>query len=410
MSKKINAWLIWNGVYSQQGQCNAQGFKQPVVAGPNRMTITVGRPGRPIPPPTELVADDAISVRLDEVRAWGEAGNEFLLIHTRLKRVVGIKSLLLLIYRSYDPQNPVLSQDTLVYQEVLTAAQIQRLADSDPTSSPDWESIAKPGAAREAKQAQPTQAARKEHAPYKVRVWVSKDANAFAGFDGSTFPQEVYGITVHEQTQSWKKRGGKYLDPKLDDKPDEVDAAEWQRLISKWQRLAQDELGRNLSDLVPSKPSTPTPEQPPNPWKAAKLEQFRIQLLDDSKQPLIYMDYLLEISEWFLEGQTDSAGWIDVWIPADTEQGQLYIGDEEIELHFTDLKPMQSDGSLEDDIGFRTRLQGLGFLATEAQEEDAFMDAVIRFQNRYAPEAALEIDDEQWANLLRTRMREVYQQ
>ncbi len=256
MAKKVDAWLIWNGVYSQQGQCNAQGFKQPTAAEPNRIAIQVGRPGRPIGPPTELVADDAISVRLEEVRAWGEAGNEFLLIHTRLKRVVGIQSLLLLIYRNYDPQNPVLSTDTLVYQEVLTAAQIQRLADSDPTESPNWEQIAQPATVAETKKAQPLQAARQEHTPYKVRVWVSKDADAFARFDGSQFPQEVYGITVHDQTESWKKRGGKYLDPQLDDKPAEVDAAEWQRLIAKWQRLAQDEPGRNLADLTLPKGAT----------------------------------------------------------------------------------------------------------------------------------------------------------
>ncbi len=349
MAKKVDAWLIWNGVYSLQGQCNAQGFKQPAAAKPNRIAVQVGRPGNPAPPPVELVADDAISVRLSEVRTWGEAGNEFLLIHTRLKRVVGIQSLLLLIYRNYDPQNPKLSKDTLVYQEVLTAAQIQRLADSDPTSSPDWERIAQPATAAEAKKAQPNQAAHAEHTPYKVRVWVSKDANAFAGFDGSTLPKEVYGITVHDQTESWKKRGGKYLDPKLDDKPDEVDAAEWQRLIAKWQRLALDEPGRNL----------------------ALLSFVTLVLEDETGKP--YADVRYEVwidGKQYSIGQNYSSaeGLIRAEVPPVKEVELRVWFDEESEPDIYMLK-MDTLDPLDTIAGVQDRLNNLGYDCGDEQGE-----------------------------------------
>ena len=123
-------------------------------------------------------------------------------------------------------------------------------------------------------------------------------------------------------------------------------------------------------------------------------EKFRLQLLDEG-EPRTGLTYKLEIDKLVFDGTTDADGWIDHWIPPESERGRLTLSDEEIyDIELGCLEPVEYER------GVIERLRNLGFLVPDNEEDDPIFLALLAFQQTYELEPTGEIDDETRARLI----------
>jgi hypothetical protein len=202
-AKHVRRWLAWDGSYALDGDANRR----------------TNRSRAPTPvSPGDAVATDGVSVRLERVDAEFDPRRSGVAILVKLKRAWLVRALLLRVYRNESAE--------LVYQEVLSAADIERLPATPP-------SVSASSAAR----------ARREDSPYRVVVWVSKHADAFAAE-----PVEKYEETVHDRSVATDEQAKAKHDVKTEKgvaKTDWVGARA--KLDAKKEKVAKNEVGVNLT-------------------------------------------------------------------------------------------------------------------------------------------------------------------
>lgn len=129
-------------------------------------------------------------------------------------------------------------------------------------------------------------------------------------------------------------------------------------------------------------------------------EKFRLQLLDEDEQPRAGVPYVFEVRGKQHRGTTNSAGWIDEWIPNSEKHATLLVGDEleeEYDIRLGALDPVGVES------GARARLHSLGYLGTEDADHVLYQAALGAFQGDYGVPVTLELDAATTA-----RLREVY--
>ncbi|EKU99382.1 hypothetical protein Lepto7375DRAFT_1409 [Leptolyngbya sp. PCC 7375] len=302
MSKFIYKWLVWDGRYALQGQCNhpednpgnAETDAEKLLP---KLYIPLGRQNSKQPPPSIVVAT-AVSVRLIKIV---ESPDHCMAIKVQLKRLKkadgswNIKSLMLRVYQNYDApsqnksvSNEILPKEKLVYQEILRKEQIEQLPeDSEKTKDTNLPTIANPlliWADKTIDAEQPVQS------PFKIRIWVSTKKNAFGqeGKDLLPFidePDASYTIQVHDQYHpSEQEFSDKF---KLDGRSDT-----WDEFIKRRRDKAKvgkydNKVGRNITELSYRTFMAP----------AAETELVQIALEEAAKTGTPFTEALMEVAK-----------------------------------------------------------------------------------------------------------------
>jgi hypothetical protein len=143
---------------------------------------------KPIP-----VSHEQLTTKVVSVPSAIDPFNEFAGIEIQIGRLVRVESMLLRIYRNYDPATDngrEIPKERLVYQEVLDKKAVQALLQSPPGPSASQKNIG--GYSPEAttllreKRLFNNGYVCRAHAPYKVRVWVSSSLDTFAAYADPT--------------------------------------------------------------------------------------------------------------------------------------------------------------------------------------------------------------------------------
>lgn len=123
-------------------------------------------------------------------------------------------------------------------------------------------------------------------------------------------------------------------------------------------------------------------------------ERLRIRFEDDQRQPRAGVVYRLEVGGVTRVGQSDAAGWIDVYVPPDAVTGRLVLttaaGEEVFDLLVGHLPPL-------DDIrGIQVRLWQLGY--PRGDDEPGTLGQATRvsleaFQGEHGLTVTGEVDD-----------------
>jgi hypothetical protein len=206
--KKRVRFLAWDGTLGT-GLCNT---RPPDPAGPAaqaRVAFTARKTVLTVPTAegpkvsATLHTPTTVSVRIVSCTAgpFTPAGEARAVVELELKRMFRIESLL---FR-------VVSGATTVYQEVLNAGQLDALPETALEASVPLPIVPLPlggdpvahaldEAQRRLRAIPAAGFARPDAGPFRFRVWVSDQPNAFAGIAPATQPVEAYGSLVHDQS------------------------------------------------------------------------------------------------------------------------------------------------------------------------------------------------------------------
>jgi len=261
-------YLLWDGSYERFGHCNQPaGSAQPVKSKTDgetakshqsqsqlqrkkknrgfRLRRIEGKGNTNIS--ASFKPPIFISVRVKEVDISFDpkerpAAIKILLEYT--KDIEDVKSLLLRVYRNYDPESDTDTPpiEKLVYQEVLSVENIKKLSEEDPRKDGD------------VPPKHDGEYARPRHAIYKIRVWVSMDPEGFypnLGLESqpASKPEFTPHYQVHDQSFSPDySRDILSQNGQVNVPWDEVSHA-YVRQIQEWDKLGygQDILGINMT-------------------------------------------------------------------------------------------------------------------------------------------------------------------
>lgn len=117
---------------------------------------------------------------------------------------------------------------------------------------------------------------------------------------------------------------------------------------------------------------------------------YRLQIFA-YEEPRANQNYRLVVDGKTLEGTTDSEGILEAYIPAEAQEGELVIGEDD----YTILISFGTMGPIEEIVGIQKRLNNLGYDCGEPDGElnDATRAALRKFQQRFELEETGEAND-----------------
>ena len=120
-------------------------------------------------------------------------------------------------------------------------------------------------------------------------------------------------------------------------------------------------------------------------------------------EPRANEPYVVRIGTQEIRGELNAEGWLEVRVPADTQEAILLLGDEinpeQIDLRIGNLDPV------DEVTGLQQRLNNLGFFCGEenGEQNPDMLEALRMFQAKHGLEQSGELDD-----ATRNRLRQIH--
>ncbi|HYC91559.1 MAG TPA: peptidoglycan-binding domain-containing protein [Thermoanaerobaculia bacterium] len=102
-------------------------------------------------------------------------------------------------------------------------------------------------------------------------------------------------------------------------------------------------------------------------------EKLRVQLLDRDGAPRPGVLYRVTVDTSTVDGETDDAGYVELWISPRAMHATLVVDDDEFPIRLGSLDPVDAL------TGLRARLVNLGYLEEDA-DDDSVRRGVLAFQ------------------------------